>query len=276
VNVLAPAWAPVLSSSRTSYSTERAIAVLGCFSPEQPERSVAEIARQLGMHDSTVHRYVLGLTALAYLRVTSSRTYRLTLAATRLGLSTVSRMSVGERASSALQSLADHTSHTASVLLLDGTQALVDACVPGLRLGHPLAMPAHLTQGSHLPIYCTAAGKVLLAGMPVVDRRELLETIVLARRTRRTITSAARLQRVLEQASRQGLAGEDGEFEESFVSIAAPVLDGIGETVAAVALTASTRAIGIDHMKEELGPHLLTTASGISRWMGYRRKDEAI
>lgn len=276
MNGLSSAWTPALPSGRTSYSTERAIAVLGCFSAEQPERSIAEIARELGMHDSTVHRYVAGLTALAYLQAASSRTYRLTLAATRLGLSTVSRMSIGERASSALQSLVESTSYAAGVLLLDGTQALVDGCVPALRLGRHLAMPAHLAQGSRVPIYCTAAGKVLLAGMPVTDRDELLETIVFARRTPRTVTSAAELRRMLEQTGRQGLACEDGEFDESFVSIAAPVWDEIGEIAAAVALIAPARAITVDHLKEELGPHLLATASGISRWMGHRRKDEAI
>jgi hypothetical protein len=63
---------------RLSRSLLRGLAVLSCFTLEQPERGILELARELGLSASTTHRYVLTLLETGLLeRCPRSRRYRL-------------------------------------------------------------------------------------------------------------------------------------------------------------------------------------------------------
>src|SRR5205807_10035850 len=68
------------SNGEFSTSLQRGLAILAAFSPERSLLGISELATQLGMNRSTVHRYVSTLEALRYVaqdRVT--RKYRLGL-----------------------------------------------------------------------------------------------------------------------------------------------------------------------------------------------------
>lgn len=63
---------------RLSRSLLRGLAILACFTVEQPERGILELARELDLSASTTHRYVLTLLELGLLeRCPRSRRYRL-------------------------------------------------------------------------------------------------------------------------------------------------------------------------------------------------------
>ncbi len=66
------------SDRRLSRSLLRGLAILSCFTLEQPERGVLELARELSLSASTTHRYVLTLLEVGLLeRSPRSRRYRL-------------------------------------------------------------------------------------------------------------------------------------------------------------------------------------------------------
>jgi DNA-binding IclR family transcriptional regulator len=90
--------------------------------------------------------------------------------------------------------------------------------------------------GRELPAHSTALGKVLLAFRP---RQEVLAIVArygLARFTRKTIISRARLFRELALVREQGYAAADEEHHGGLRSIAAPIFGAAGEVSAAVAL----------------------------------------
>ena len=63
---------------RLSRSLLRGLAILSCFTVEQPERGILELARELSLSASTTHRYVLTLLEAGLLeRSPRSRRYRL-------------------------------------------------------------------------------------------------------------------------------------------------------------------------------------------------------
>ncbi len=63
---------------RLSRSLLRGLAILSCFTVEQPERGILELARELSLSASTTHRYVLTLLEVGLLeRSPRSRRYRL-------------------------------------------------------------------------------------------------------------------------------------------------------------------------------------------------------
>lgn len=63
---------------RLSRSLLRGLAILSCFTLEQPDRGILELARELELSASTTHRYVLTLLEMGLLeRCPRSRRYRL-------------------------------------------------------------------------------------------------------------------------------------------------------------------------------------------------------
>jgi len=106
-----PAWpeesqsTPMLREARFSRSLERGLAILGCFTPEEPVLGIAEIADELGMSRSTTHRYVITLVALGYLEQGASRKYRLGLRVTDLGMSALNSTGLREHSRPYLEEL---------------------------------------------------------------------------------------------------------------------------------------------------------------------------
>jgi DNA-binding IclR family transcriptional regulator len=90
--------------------------------------------------------------------------------------------------------------------------------------------------GRELPAHCTAVGKALMAWLPRPALLELLEQRGLQRRTRKTITSKARLFQELELVRKQGYASANGEYSSNLRSIATPIRNAAGFVSAGVSL----------------------------------------
>lgn len=263
-----------LKEPRFSQSLERGLAILCCFGPDRPVLGISQIAQELGMSRSTTHRYVITLAALGYLEQGPGRKYRLGLRVTRLGLSAMSATSLREHARADLEDLCRRTGFSVSLAALDGTEiVLLDRLRGGRRGLHP--SDPGVSKGSRMPAHCTAAGKLLLANLPDPAQRELVGEIDFRRGYGpNEITSKAALRAELEHTLESGLAVDDEEFAEGLYAIAAPLRSDTGEAVAAVALTASARTIGLGDLIDALGPHVVSTADRISARLGYRRADE--
>lgn len=128
--------------------------------------------------------------------------------------------------------------------------------------------------GSRLPAYCTAMGKVLLAGLPESERREIVAEIKFERKGPNTITSKKALLVELDHVSDEGIAADDEELASGLVAIAVLVRDEARKVAAAIDLAAHTSMIALSDLVDKLQPHLLATADQISARLGYRRDDE--
>ncbi len=269
-----PAWSiPSLREARYSQSLERGLAVLSAFTPERPLLGIADIAGELGMSRSTTHRYMITLVALGYLEQDSSRKYRLGLRVTDLGMAAMNSTGLREHAHPYLEELRQRTSYTTSLGVLDGDEVVyVDRVRSFRRVQGKLDPDLHT--GSRLPVYCTAMGKLLLAGMPESEQRELIAAMTLTKRGPHTITNKKALREELEEIEVVGFATSDQELAAEVIAIAAPVRDEAREVVAAVNLTAHSSVISLEELTDALGPHLVATADRISARLGYRRDDE--
>jgi DNA-binding IclR family transcriptional regulator len=148
-------------------------------------RGIAEIAEELDFGRSTTHRYASTLARLGYLEQGPSRKYRLSSRVSDIGLSMLDSMVVRRVAREHLKGLRDQTGHTVSLGVLGGGQL---ACIDrwcGSRQGQ-YAVDVGVGLGTRLPVYCTAAGKALLARLPVAEQRDLIAGLRLTRRTSRT------------------------------------------------------------------------------------------
>lgn len=268
-----PGWG--LSGPGYSLALQRGLAILAVFTPDRPVAGISDIARELGLHKGTTHRYVGTLVALGYLEQGKRRKYRLTLGVTKLGLSTLSATRLEEHAHPYMQDLATASGYPISLAVLDGPEILYLDRVHSTRRRHdPDDLDLH--PESRLPVHCTAMGKVLLAHLLKSEQARLLRALKLSRETPNTITGKQALHDEIQHIEREGMAVNDEELATGQHAIAVPIRSSEHEVTAALAMTATTSAISLANLTEQLRPHLTATASRISARLGYSRSDEVM
>jgi IclR family pca regulon transcriptional regulator len=106
-------------------------------------------------------------------------------------------------------------------------------------------------------------GQVLLASLPPDQFENYAGHVKLVERTERTITSIAKLRKVIEHVREAGYAVLDQELEVGLRSIAVPVRDTRGKVVAAVNVSAHASRASLADMKVRFLPTLKKCAVGI-------------
>ena len=242
---------------------ERAVSILNAFSMDDPELGVTELADRLGLHKSTVHRFMVNLDA-AGLVERNARTgrYRLGLHVFELGALVMQQMNLWDEALPFLEGLVHDTGETGHLAVLDGGEAIYIERVEARRA---LRVPSAIGRG--YPAHATNLGKVLLADLS----RERVEAIIaergLAAYTPQTITDPAELEADLELIRRRGYAVDNEEYDEGLRCIGAPVRDHSGHVVAALGIGGPVTRITPERV-EELGDLVMTAARGLSRRLG--------
>lgn len=241
---------------------ERAVAILNAFSAEDPELGVTELASRLGLHKSTVHRFMVNLEAAGLVERTRSARYRLGLRIFELGRLVMQRMSLWDEALPFLEGLVRDTGETGHLAVLDGGEAIYIERVEARRA---LRIPSAVGRG--YPAHATNLGKVLLADLPSGRLRELLGERELAAFTPHTITDRAELEAELERIRAQGFAVDNEEYDEGLRCIGAPIYDHSGHAVAALGIGGPVTRITPERV-EELAGLVMAAARGLSRRLG--------
>jgi DNA-binding IclR family transcriptional regulator len=126
----------------------------------------------------------------------------------------------------------------------------------------------HSRIGATAPLYCTAAGKVMLAHMSTEEREPLLTQLSFKRFTPNTVGNLQELESQLNRIRKQGYACDLEEHELHIRCIAAPIYDHAGEVHAALSVTAPTLRMNVTRLRQ-LAPLIQAATSQISRELGY-------
>ncbi|MEO3886099.1 IclR family transcriptional regulator C-terminal domain-containing protein [Nonomuraea sp. B5E05] len=238
-------------------SLARGLAVIRAFSASEPELTLSQVARATGLSRAAARRFLITLTDLGYVR-SDGRLFALTPRVLELGYAYLSSLSLPEVADPHLERLAAEVHESASVAVLDGEDVVYVARVATTRI-----MRMSIGIGTRFPAYCTSMGRVLLAALPPEQLDAYLRGAELRRLTSRTIVLPAALRAELDQVRGQGWAMVDQELEEGLRSIAAPILDRSGSTVAAVNVSTHASRTSTQAARRDLLPPLLATAARI-------------
>ena len=263
---------------RFSQSLERGLAVLRCFTPKRPELGISELADELGMSKSTIHRYAVTLVALGYLeQLNSSHKYRLGLRVTDLGMSALNATGLREQAHPSLEELRQTSGYTVSMAVLDGSEIRYLDRLPSFRR-EQAKVDLGLRPGSSLPAHRTAMGKILLAHLPEDQLQQRIDGLGEPSGHAQQKTVAGKknaLRSELAQVRETGLAVNDEErASEPLLAIAAPVRNEVGDVVAAIVMTARAGTISRDELVDAFAAHLISTADRISARLGFQYDDE--
>lgn len=252
-------------SSPGVQSVRRAIAILKSFSPENPERAVGELSRQMGLHKSTVSRLMATLEEGGLLaRNPETQRYRLGIELLGLAAQVASHTDVREIARPLLRQLASDCQESVNLVVLDGGQVVnLDQFVAPARQVKNIGRV-----GRRMWAHCTAAGKVLLAHLPP-EELDLALAGELEAFTPHTITDPDRLRQELSRIRAQGYAIVQEELEEGLNAAAAPIYDHTAKVTAAISVAGPAYRVTPERFPE-LVSQLVTAAGQISERLGHR------
>ena len=125
--------------------------------------------------------------------------------------------------------------------------------------------------GSRLPAYCSAMGRVLLASMGRQETMSRVRKMTRLPLTPQTITDASEVLERIERCRAEGYATNEGELEVGVRSMAVPVVDRHGQTVAAMSIAMRTERMEESEFEETFRPILHRAQATLSRrllWTG--------
>jgi DNA-binding IclR family transcriptional regulator len=247
-------------------SSVRSAARLLCtFTATDRELGVSELARRLGLSKSTVHRLLRTLAAehLIELNPRSGR-YRLGIKLYELGTVVASHFELHEAVAMYIDDLRARTGETVQVGVLDGREVVYIERRESLRTLRHMVDLGHRNHA-----HCTACGKVLLAALAASELDRLLADGALPSRTPSTITDAEWLRRELAAVRERGYAENIGESAPDTASVAAPIHDDRGETIAAISVAGPLSRM-TDTVRRRYATVAQETAGRISEQLGCR------
>jgi len=243
---------------------DRTIAVLQAVADSERDLAAAEIARQLRLHKSTVHRLLVVLEHYRLIKKGPEGTYRLGTRLIEFGESAIARLRLSEHAQPFLRELANQTGEGAHVTILSGAEMLSIAHVEGRWSLQSLARTGQRTQ-----IHCTAAGKAVLAYLSTEACNEVIARLQFVRKTPRTIVKPSAYKMELMRVRETGYAVDDEEFEEGLRCVGAPVFDHRGHVVASVSTAAPVFRLRKDQVPQ-VARLVIAAAQGLSEDLGYQ------
>lgn len=229
-------------------SAERCLRLLAVLAQEGRALSLAELGVRLGLPKATTHRLCAQLVEGGYLaRDTDEKSFAVGPALRRLALDTLNHGVVRGLRHEVLAELVMQIGETCNFTTLDGTQVLY---IDRVEAQWPLRLT--LDVGSHVPLHCTASGKLLLAHLPRDERDALIGQLSLTRMTRHTLTQAKALREACEAIAQADHACDREEFIDGLIAVAVPVRDAAGQVRAAIALHAPTARLSLAEAERRL------------------------
>jgi len=199
----------------------RASRILAALEASPGGLSLAQIAQQVELPRSTVHRIVKALTTERLL-VPVSAAGGVRLGPRLAGLASAALGELRQQIRPQLERLSDQVNETVDLAVLDRDHVIfID------QVAAPQRLQAVSAVGARFPAHCTANGKALLAELDPEQVRALLPPR-LQRLTPHTIASHAKLMEELEQIRAEGVAFDREEHTEGICAVGRTIPDGAG------------------------------------------------
>ncbi|HEX3915270.1 MAG TPA: IclR family transcriptional regulator, partial [Steroidobacteraceae bacterium] len=160
--------APAMPDATGSTVVTRALQLVETVAVSDRPLTLPELCALLNLPKATTHRLCQQLERSGYLvREPGGRRYRPGPRLLRVGFSAL-RSSVTAERHQILTALVDAIGETCNFTTLAGHEVLY---LDRVEARWPLRL--HFETGSHVPMHCTASGKILLAAMKPAERRRV-------------------------------------------------------------------------------------------------------
>ncbi|MBD2846637.1 IclR family transcriptional regulator [Paenibacillus sp. IB182496] len=256
---------PAKSAAMLTQSVTRALAILSCFSDEEPELRVADFCRKLDLTQSNVSRLLSTMVSIGYVKKEeSSGYYRLGTEIVSLGGIALNNYEIRKQSLPEMHEMERRLGLDTNLAILDDDTILYLAHVDSYE-----SPRMYTFIGRRNPLHCTAIGKVLLAHMDETARDRLLGRIEMYAYTDKTVTDQNVLLEQLAACKRRGYAIELEELALGRACLAAPIFDKSGKIAAGISVSGSLSKMNLAGREQELAAALIELAGRVSMKMGH-------
>lgn len=226
--------------------------VIECFSAAAPALTIADVARKAALTRAAARRYLLTLTTLGYME-SDGKHYRLSTRTARLGYAYFSTAPLPKLAQPLLERVADATQEGVSLAILDGSDVIYIGRSSARRI-----MSGVVGVGVRIPAVIGGTGRVLLASKPDELVVRMLRNIgTIQPLTAKTKTDRDEILEEIRRARQRGYSINHEEVEIGLRSIAAPVRNATGSTIAAMSVSTPTARLSAAQLVESVLPVLI-------------------
>jgi DNA-binding IclR family transcriptional regulator len=228
---------------------DRLVRVLECFKPERPVWSLAELATELDLPKSTLHRFLVGLEAHSILRRDADDKkwrlgHRLFIWGSRAAESTGLR----QIARPIMHRLVGDTGETAILTVYHNHEVI---CTDKVETSHHVRL--NLEVGARRACHAGASSKILMAYLPQEEIEAIIQKKGLPKLCKNTITDPEKLRAELARIRERGYAQSLEETDLGAWGVAAPIRDWKGQVVGAIGVAGPT----LRYSKEKIRQHVL-------------------
>lgn len=244
-------------------SVERSMMIFEMFIRERKPLGITEIAGEVKLHKSVVHRHLATLQSFQMLeQLPETGKYQIGPKAFELGSVYMNNNLImqGRRFLPELAEKIGETAHLAilnqgSVLYLENQES-------------PKSLRMYAPVGVRNPLSTSALGKVLVAWMDEQQVTDLLNAYGFPRRTHKSIQDMDTFLAELKRVRERGYAVDDEENLLNFRCVAAPLRDHTDRVTAAISVGGDIRIISPDKT-EQIAAVVKSYAVAISERLGY-------
>jgi IclR family transcriptional regulator, KDG regulon repressor len=191
--------------------------------------SVSDLARATGFNVSTAFRLVQTLVVRGYAEQQAGhRSYVLGPRVYQVASAYIKGNDLATLARPHLEALRDVLGETVDLVILSQGE-IVQLC----KADGQHVVSASIRSSEREPAYCTATGKVLLAGLETEAFKSYLAGVSFHAYTAQTITSRAKLEREIAAVREEGYALDVEEYAENLCCVSVPVRDPASGAIAA-------------------------------------------
>ena len=227
-------------------SLERAFKLLEAVARARQGIGLAELSKQVGLHNSTTFHLLKTMVALGYIRQDRDKRYRIGRSLFALAAGSLDEVELVSLAIPVLEELTQATGESGHFAVRSGDSVVVIAKTSGTG-----AFQLTDRVGVVRPAHGTALGKVLLAALTPGQLDRFLENHALAPLTPKTITEPELLRQEVREVARTGVAYDDGEFNAEVRCVAVPVHDYTGQVVGALGISGPIWRLSIPVLQKQ-------------------------
>jgi DNA-binding IclR family transcriptional regulator len=225
---------------------------------------VTELAAELDLAKSTVHRHLTTLHGLGYL-VRDGDRYEVGLRFLSLGADARRRTPAAAKLRPKVADLAERTGESAQFLAPEH-----DRAVYVYRETGPNAVDTPNSRlGESIPLHATAAGKAILACYPPETVDGIVERTGLEPITENTITDRAALQQELEEIREAGYSVNGEENVAGVYAVGVPVRGPDDQPVGALSVSGPAHRLRSESTERDLADLLLEAANELELNIAY-------
>jgi len=246
-------------------SLERAFAILEEVARHRDGIGLAELAKRVGLHNSTAFHLVRTMVQLGYVsQPKDSKKYRIGRRLFALAAGALDEVELVSVATPVLEKLTLETGESSHFAIRSGDDIVVVAKTAGSGMFQLVDRSGALRPG-----HATALGKVLLAALEAPELARFLEAHELHAFTAKTIVEREPLERELDEVRRRGIAFDDGEFDPEVRCVAVPVRDFAGRVSGAIGISGPIWRLSLQALQDK-SAKVREAAASLSAELGAR------